>query len=254
MDEMSLPKKAVTVSIVSHLQSALVLPLLRQLDQWSHGCIVCVVVTLNLPEAFEVDVLGLRFPVKVIANTRAMGFGENHNQAFASCSTPWFLVLNPDIVLQEDTLYRLLARAEPNVGLIAPRVIEPAPAGLTPERGVITPWEVLAGPLGLRRPPARPVWFPGMYMLFRSAAFAAVQGFDVRYHMYCEDFDICARLRLAGWTLKRSQQAEVLHPAQRHSHVRLRYLLWHVQSLWRTWTSGVLWRYWRLLRTQAKKQ
>jgi hypothetical protein len=39
----------------------------------------------------------------------------------------------------------------------------------------------------------------GMFMLLRREAFAQVGGFDERYFMYCEDFDLCARLRLAGW-------------------------------------------------------
>jgi hypothetical protein len=238
------------VSVVSHGQAALIVPLLRQLDALSSDSIDHVVLTLNLPEAFSAEGLNLRFPLTLITNPVPKGFGCNHNQAFRLCRTPWFLVLNPDIDMQTDPLLPLLRAAKEDTGLMAPLVWEPGSAEATAERDVLTPWEILAGPLRLRRPPAQPVWFAGMFMLFRSQAFQALAGFDERYHMYCEDFDVCARLSLAGWSLQRHRGVAVLHLAQRHSHVRVRYLLWHLQSFWLTWTSQVVWRYRKVVRAR----
>jgi len=234
----------VTVSIVSHGQAALVRPLLLQLHAHCRGSIAQVVLTQNLPEAWDVAALGLGFPVHMQVNAWPQGFGANHNQAFAKCQTPWFLVLNPDIELSGDVLADLLSRAPTPVGVIAPLVQEPGAPTHTPERGVITPWEVAIGQRLSDGRRAAPVWFPGMFMLFNAQAFRQVGGFDERFHMYCEDFDICARLRLSGWSLHRDPRVTVVHDAQRHSHVRWRYLLWHVQSLLRLWASVTFWRYW----------
>ncbi len=235
----------VTVSIVSHGQGDWVLRLLGQLGALCQGAVAKVVVTVNIPEGHAFDSLALPFPLEVIANTAPQGFGRNHNQAFQRCDSPWFLVLNPDIGLTGDALGLLLRDVPQTVGLIAPRVQEPQDTRPTPERDIITPWEVF---FSQRTPPPAPVWFPGMFMLFRAAAYRQVAGFDERFHLYCEDFDICARTRLKGWALLRRHTVTVQHDAQRHSHLRWRYLSWHVASLLRLWTAGAFWRYWWYLK------
>jgi GT2 family glycosyltransferase len=93
-----------------------------------------------------------------------------------------------------------------------------------------------------------PAWIPGLFMLFRSDAYRQVEGFDERFFMYGEDFDICARLRLAGWKLQIAEQLQARHDARRASHRSKRHLYWHVTSLLKVWSSAAFWRYWRLER------
>lgn len=254
--------KPITVSIVSHGQAALALPLLAQLSALCAPHIERVVLTLNLPESVDLTPLGLQFPVTTLLNAVPKGFGANHNQAFLHCESDWFLVLNPDIELTGDALGDLLANvtgvtdvtdvtAHARVAVIAPWVTEPPRPGHTPERDVITPWEVFVGQRLSDGERARPVWFPGLFMLCRAEAFRAVTGFDERFFMYCEDFDLCARLGLAGWGLRRDSRVTVVHRAQRDSHARLRYLRWHVGSLLRLWASATFWRYWWAVRRRA---
>lgn len=88
-------------------------------------------------------------------------------------------------------------------------------------------------------------------MLFRAEAYAAVRGFDERFFMYGEDFDICARVQLAGWRLQVGEQLRARHDAQRASHRSSKYLYWHVTSLLKIWASGAFWRYRRLRRQAA---
>ena len=244
-------RQVITVSIVSHGQGALVGQLLRQLNALSSAVIAKVVLTLNLPEPLDVDSLGLRFPLEVLVNAVPQGFGANHNHAFSHCKSAWFLVLNPDIELRDDALARLLTHALSTSGVLAPLVQEPHTLLPTPERNALTPWELLVGKRLLRSAPAAPVWFPGMFMLFRARAYRQVGGFDERFHLYCEDFEVCARLRLRGWALQRDWQVTVCHDARRDSHVRPTYLLWHVQSLLRLWATASFWRYWWFLRRGA---
>jgi GT2 family glycosyltransferase len=82
-----------------------------------------------------------------------------------------------------------------------------------------------------------------MCLLLRSDAYRMVGGFDERYHLYCEDVDLCLRLRVAGWSLRQVESATVIHAAQRASHRSLPYLGWHVSSLLKLWTSRVYWSY-----------
>jgi len=240
----------ITVSIVSHGQLALVLPLLEQLDRFSRASTAKVVLTLNIPEA---DLLAGRawgFAIERIENPSPKGFGANHNQAFQHCQTPWFLVLNPDIRLDGDVLAPLIAQAAPDAGLLTPRILEPGKSTPEQHRAVITPLEILSR----RKPgyarPAVPAWIPGLFMLFRSDAYRQIGGFDERFFMYGEDFDICARTQLAGWKLQVGEDLLARHEAQRASRSSKKHLYWHVTSLLKVWSSAVFWRY---LRTRARQ-
>lgn len=151
----------ITISIVSHGQLALVLPLLEQLDRYSRAVIDKVLLTLNIPEA---DLLAGRswgFEVERIENASPKGFGANHNQAFERCGTEWFLVLNPDIRFDSDVLSPLLAQAAPDAGLLTPRILEPGKTEPEPHRALLTPLEIV----GRKKPgyvrPTVPAWIPG---------------------------------------------------------------------------------------------
>jgi hypothetical protein len=127
-------------------------------------------------------------------------------------------VLNPDIRFDSDVLAPLLAQAAPDAGLLTPRILEPGKAGPEPHRALLTPLEIVGrNKPGYVRPPV-PAWIPGLFMLFRSEAYRRIGGFDERFFMYGEDFDICARTRLAGWKLQVGEDLLARHDAQRASH------------------------------------
>ncbi|KQU86879.1 glycosyl transferase [Variovorax sp. Root318D1] len=235
----------ITVSIVSHGQLALVLPLLEQLDRFSRASTAKVVLTINIPEPDLLDGRKWGFAVERIENASPKGFGANHNQAFERCDTPWFLVLNPDIRFDNDVLAPLVAQAAPDAGLLTPRILEPDKSTPEQHRAIITPLEILTR----RKPgyvrPAVPDWIPGLFMLFRSAAYREIGGFDERFFMYGEDFDICARTQLAGWKLQVGEDLLARHEAQRASRSSKKHLYWHVTSLLKVWSSAVFWRYLR---------
>jgi GT2 family glycosyltransferase len=239
--------RPITVSIVSHGQLALIRPLLEQLDRWCADSVAKVVLTINIPES-DAALAGLhpRFPVQRIDNPAPKGFGANHNAAFTHCETPWFLVLNPDIRLDGDVLTELVAQADSDSGLLTPRILEPGKAAPEPHRAIITPLEILTRKRATYEPPAVPAWIPGLFMLFRSTAYRQIDGFDERFFMYGEDFDICARTRLAGWRLQVAEDLRARHDAQRASHSSRSHLVWHVTSLLKVWLSDAFWRYRRL--------
>lgn len=240
------PRPPITISIVSHGQLPLVLPLLEQLDRHCRAVIAKVVLTLNIPEADVLAGLGWGFEVERIENASPKGFGANHNQAFGRCGTPWFLVLNPDIRFDSDVLSPLLAQATADAGLLTPRILEPGKAEPEPHRALLTPLEII----GRKKPgyvrPHVPAWIPGLFMLFRSETYQQIGGFDEKFFMYGEDFDICARTRLAGWKLQVGEHLVARHDAQRESHRSRKYLYWHVTSLLKVWMSRSFWRYLRL--------
>jgi N-acetylglucosaminyl-diphospho-decaprenol L-rhamnosyltransferase len=233
-----------TISIVSHGHGRLLGPLLADLAR----CMTCeLVLTINVAE--DEDFLNTVRPagLTVIRNAAPKGFGANHNAAFARCRTPWFAVLNPDIRLSVDPFPVLLSAIAPHpeVGVIAPRIVNAAGQDEDSVRANPAPWSVAGRVFDRRIGRARGTqgffWLAGMFLLFRSQAFERVGGFDERFFLYYEDYDICARLWRAGFPAMWEPRATAIHEAQRDSRRSIRHLRWHVGSLARVWTSGVFW-------------
>ncbi|KDP87531.1 glycosyltransferase [Cupriavidus basilensis] len=240
----------ITFSIVSHGQSALLPPLLEQLQALSATMPMQVIVTENIPDSRPAlrDCPGC--PILWKVNSQPKGFGANHNAAFRDCRTPLFMVLNPDVRFPPDTgLDALVAQISEHPGVAGPRVL--SPDGRVEDSARRVPGLlrlVLRRLRGVSEPdygvgvPVQQVdWIAGMCMLFDSASFKAVGGFDERYHLYCEDIDVCLRLHRLGRSVAWVQSAQVIHDAQRQSHRDRRYLNWHVKSLARLMTSASYW-------------
>jgi len=234
---------AVTLSIVSHGQKALVEALLLDLV----GCnqVEMIVLTLNVDEpAVEVPEL-LRERLVFVHNLEPKGFGENHNHAFRQCMTPWFAVLNPDIRLPTDpfpSLIKLLA--ESGAAVCAPAVLSPLGKVEDNARIFPTPWGIIAKGLGLGNGQIRyrlgdvsfaPDWVGGMFLLFRHEDYQKIGGFDPGFFLYYEDVDLCARLHKAGSGVLFCPTVHVIHDARRSSRQSMRYLTWHLKSMFRFW-------------------
>ena len=231
----------IDLSVVSHRQGALASLMLQ--DVSGSPEIATAQLTLNLPEP---DTLVPQWPqLRTRLNPQPLGFATNHNQAFASCKQPFFCVANPDLRLPINPFPALLRGMEdPQVGLIAPIVLNPAGALEDSARHFPTPQGLIRKAFGkedgrynlepnLKGAP-RPVdWVAGMFLLFRAEAFRDVGGFDANFHLYYEDVDICARMWRAGWKVIVSPQATVVHDAQRASRQNPQYMAWHAASMGR---------------------
>ena len=235
-----------TVSVVSHGHDAWLRTLLAQLAHTGAGTIAHVVVTHNCPGAAIVAPPGgWPFTLTEIANPVPRGFGANHNSAFLRATTPLFAVLNPDISLPDPAIWTALAEcaSQQPVGCAYPVLRNTDGSVQDNQREVPTPWALLRRRL-LGRVETRVHWVSAAFWVVPAAAYQAVQGFDERYFLYCEDTDFCLRLQLAGWTLAQVP-AQAVHHAQRRSHRRLQHLAWHLASLLRLWRGRPLWAYLR---------
>ena len=258
------PAPHVTLSIVSHGNGAEVLLLLEDLARHEpEPERIRVLVTMNVPESPRWVRNDWPFEVITLRNTRAQGYAANHNQAFRRCETPFFGVMNPDLRLPGPVVTEICDRLAASEGaMAAPIMTDKAGARADNARPLITPMEIakrfvrrrLAGGRTSYRGDGRYDWVAGMFMVFRREAFEAMHGFDERFYLYCEDFDICARLRLAGRAFEVYEDLRVVHGARRRSHRNLRFFVWHVNSLLRTWTSGTFWRYRGMLTREHRRQ
>ena len=238
----------VTISVVSHGHSALILLLAKQLASTPLHRNITLVITINsLKLDSELDIKRLELAslanVVLLRNNVPMGFGANHNQAFQTCETEFFCIINPDIELTTEPFAQLLKMfVVGDIGLTYPRQIDGRNTSLDFERHLVSPLSIAQRHLFGKRyryNSDKPVdWVSGSFMVFRSAVFRELGGFDDRYFMYCEDVDICLRMQLLGYKLARAN-VTVTHDTQRQTLKNPRHLAWHIRSLLRLWNSSV---------------
>ncbi len=188
------------------------------------------VVDNDSPDGSLDAVAGL--PVQAIQSGRNGGFGFGCNVGAAAGSAPLILFVNPDAALTGDALARLIAviEAEPEVALVGPRLLEETGELMHSMRRYQRTRSMWAQALYLHRllPRARwaneietrdeaydalahPEWVSGACMLVRRDAFEVVGGFDDGFFLYCEDQDLCRRLRAAGGQIRYEPAAVVSH-------------------------------------------
>lgn len=233
--------KLISVSIVSHRQIKLIMPLLTDLATYCANDIE-VILTINVPETIPPEIKDYRFIKKIIYNAQAKGFATNHNNAFQHCNSAYYCVLNPDIRLQENPFTLLMSTlTHLKVGVVAALMLDEAGAVQDNARKFPTLFSILKrivlkknkADYSLTNAPLSVDWVGGMFMLFRSTIYQQVHGFDERFFLYFEDVDLCGRLRALGHEIIINPQVKVIHNAQRRSHRNLRFLKWHVSSMLR---------------------
>jgi N-acetylglucosaminyl-diphospho-decaprenol L-rhamnosyltransferase len=231
---------SLVISVVSHGHGALVQALLNDLAQLSAETVGRVVLTQNLPEAEpEAPVEGWPFVFQIVKNAVPAGFGSNHNRALAGAEESAVCVLNPDVRLGAGDPFALLvqAAAQPGVGCAYPVQLDELGRLQDSERELPTPWALWRRRL-LGRDEGQVDWVNAACLVLPQPVWQAVGGFDEAYFMYCEDVDLCLRIRLLGRGLVRVP-VHVVHAGQRASHRRWSHLRWHVRSLLRLWSSPV---------------
>lgn len=227
----------ISVSIISHGHSKMLPALIEAVLGFSQ--VSKVILTLNIPESFEFD----DERVVLIRNVQPKGFGSNNNAAFALCDTEYFCIVNPDIMFSQNpfpALIPVLNNAQ--VGVVAPMVIHPNGKVEDNARHFTSlssifkrhafryndgyQFKASDGPLIVQ-------WVAGMFMLFHSAIYQKIGGFDDQYFLYVEDTDICTRLWLDGFRVLLVPASVVIHDTRRQTLKNLRHLRWHVASLFR---------------------
>jgi N-acetylglucosaminyl-diphospho-decaprenol L-rhamnosyltransferase len=198
-------------------------------------------------------------PITIVRSPVNGGFSAGCNLGAAHGSAPMILFVNPDARMAPDALHALRGRldAEPRTGVVGPRMEDENGSLLYTQRRFPAPARTFAQALFLHRlaPHASwsdelirdadaydaagdPDWLSGACLLVRREAFDAIDGWDDGFFLYCEDTDLCRRLRRAGWDCRYEPAALVRHDeggsAPRsgllaiHTQSRLRYARKHL--------------------------
>ena len=172
--------------------------------------------------------------IQIISNGSNLGFSRANNIALKKAKGRYVLLLNPDCIIQSDTLSKMLEvmDANPDVGMAGCLIRNPDGTEQPGcRRAVPTPWRSLVRVLYLNKLfPNQPRFrtfllhqeplptepepveaISGAFMLVRHEAIDEVGLLDENYFMHCEDIDWCMRFRHAGWKILFVPNVDVLH-------------------------------------------
>jgi GT2 family glycosyltransferase len=221
-----------SVIIVSYNTREITLECLRTLhDKLGRDIALETWVVDNASSDGSVAAIEQEFPaVNIIANTQNRGFGTANNQAMRRASGEFFLLLNSDAFVQENSVEILIAQlqAVPEAAIAAPRLLNqdgslqrscwkfPSPRQVWLENLGLSSFFPHTSPLGdysrWAHDAKREVEFvSGACFLVRREVFYATGGFDENFHLYAEETDWQKRLGQEGWKILFTPEAQVTH-------------------------------------------
>ncbi|MEL6475839.1 MAG: glycosyltransferase family 2 protein [Pseudomonadota bacterium] len=168
-------------------------------------------------------------PVSFVKSPLNTGFSGGHNLGIKAARAAFYLLLNSDAILRPGALAAFLAagRANPNAGLIGPRVEGEDATPHTSAFRYPTPLSELirgaeTGPItrlfATRDVPLAPVpdpsqieWVSFACVLIRHTLIEELGEMDEGYFMYFEDTDTCWRAHKAGWRVIQAPEARMVH-------------------------------------------
>lgn len=149
----------------------------------------------------------------LIKNDVNLGFGIANNIALEKADTEFCLLLNPDTILNEDTIQKLLEAADnyPQTAIISP--------ALYLENGDIQQSYKMSV---FKREQQKSKFiepsgdlcadcFSGAVMLLRMKCFKEIGFFDPKIFLFYEDDDLCIKAKNAGYGLVLTPDAKVTH-------------------------------------------
>lgn len=188
----------------------------------------------NASDDGSVEMLREKFPgVRLIANATNVGFARANNAALREATGRHLLLINPDTIVQEDTLRVMIHFMDrnPDVGLAGCTILNPdGTLQLACRRSFPTPWVAFTKIMGLGALFPRSRWFgrynltylnpgetydveaiSGSFMMITRAAYEKVGGLDEMFFMYGEDLDWCYRVRKAGFRVFYVHGTKIIH-------------------------------------------
>lgn len=223
-----------SIIIVNYNVKEFLLNLLDSIRIASKNISVETIVVDNASDDGSVDLLYQKFPdVKLIANKTNVGFGAANNQAMQIACGEYFLLINPDTIVREDTIIKMLDffKRTPKAGIAGCKVLNPdGTLQLSCRRSFPGPWTSFTKVTGLS------ALFPknrilarynltyldenqtyevdavsGAFLMIRKNVYEKVGGFDEQFFMYGEDLDLCYRVQKSTFKVFYVHSTEIIH-------------------------------------------
>ncbi|MBA7511225.1 hypothetical protein ES705_03216 [subsurface metagenome] len=224
----------ISIVIVNYNVKAFLEQCLMAIERARHNLKIEIFVVDNSSVDGSQAMVKKGFPyVHLIENKENIGFSKANNQALRLAKGKYVLILNPDTLIQEDTLTTLkdFLDKHSKTGAVGCKLINPDgsfQAGS--RRGFPTPWVAFTRISGLSKIFPRIRLFgqynmtylspdtesevdvlTGSLMLIRKRVLDNIGHFDEDYFMYGEDIDLCYRIKKQGWKIHYTPITTAIH-------------------------------------------
>ncbi len=170
--------------------------------------------------------------LKYILASKNLGYGAGMNLGAKYANGKYLFVLNPDVVFKSDIISSLINKISKNdqIGIVAPllystnnKIMEQGTRELTPLRALIK--YSFLDKLFPNNPISKNYWVnnwkidklkqvdnvPGTALIIKKEVFDNVGGFDERFFLYFEEFDLCKRVREQGYKIFIDPTSRLIH-------------------------------------------
>jgi hypothetical protein len=229
-----MPPCAVSIIVVSFNTRELTLDCLRSIYRETASVEFEVIVFDNASADHSANAIAVEFPqVRLTRSCENVGFANANNLSAAKAGGEYLLLLNPDTVILDNAVNKLLAfaRQNPTFGVFGGRTLN---GDLTLNAkscwGSATLWSTFCRSIGLSYlfpgnrfldPEALGGWnrdtvrevdiVSGCLLMIRRDLWQRLGGFDPQFFMYCEDADLCIRAKKARARSLICPTATVIH-------------------------------------------
>jgi GT2 family glycosyltransferase len=156
--------------------------------------------------------------INLIKSSKNLGYGAANNLAVSKASTPFILIINPDILINEDSisdLFKNFLNDPDNIGILGPSLYDQKMYRRT--NGSISYLDQLNGVnvsnLSNNIPSYNTCckFLMGCCYLMRRDFFNSLGGFDENFFMYFEDNDLCDRTLKKGKYIMEVPSSKFIH-------------------------------------------
>lgn len=184
--------------------------------------------------------------IKLIESGKNLGYGKGNNLGVANADGEYILIANPDIFVEPDTLQKLVTYADSHkeAGIIGPKLIYYNGVIQDSCRRHMSPFDLVIKRTFLRKLPffkkrvekylmedfdhsktQEVDLITGACFLIPKKLYDKVGGFDERYFLFMEDFDLCRKVAREGKKIVYYPEAHAEHYHKRLSSGNIFWLL-----------------------------
>ena len=223
-----------SIIIVNYNVKEFILNLLKSITSAAKDFSYEVIIVDNASDDGSIEVIKEKYPsVNLIVNNKNVGFGKANNQALLQAKGEFFLLLNPDTIVKEDTFEKMFDFFErnPEAGMAGCKVLNPdGTLQLACRRSFPGPWTSFTKVTGLSSLFPKSKLFAkynltyldenksyevdaisGSFMFIRKEVYEKIGGFDPEFFMYGEDLDLCYRVQKSGYKVYYVHSTEIIH-------------------------------------------
>lgn len=204
-------KLDISTIIVTYNSAEVILSCLKALSS-TRDCRFEILIVDNASQDSTVSLAKEHCPeAHLIENKENKGFGAANNQALPLCRGDYILFLNPDTIVQPDSLIHMMTymKSHPDIGLAGAKMLYPD-GTLQESISYRFPGQKY-NPGRFSNPNRDICWVLGACMMGKSDLIRKLNGFDEFFFLYGEDQDICFRTKELGYKIGYCESAIVTH-------------------------------------------